>query len=776
MAASDAEGREAPSVQVPGGSPVTHISSEQVRVLGQKLREMFQQFRADRFVVEQRWLRAQRQYLGVYDPDVERKIAAGRSMAYPRITRTKVISTVARLMNLMFPGDERNWTLDPSPSPDMSAQDVQAAVEDYIGQTGVEGPPTPDVIADAIRMRARRDADALMTVIDDQLEELGGDQTQDFISLNRRVVRSGAIYGVGLLRGPFARETTHRSWELAPPAPAPTPDAVPSLAAQFGVAPPADDAAPSTSPYQLRTSAVFKPVFEFLPVWDFYPDMAAKTLREGAGYFVRTVMSRSQLLDLARRPDFYPDVIRDFVRANTGNYTAQGFETELRTMGVRVAAKEQKTNAERYEVLTWHGALSAQTLADCGVQVASDRMGTEVEAEVWFVENKVIKVDLNPWAKLGMKVPSLHVFLFDDDDTSPLGQGLCDILRDTQMSACNVARMMLDNASVVCGPMVEVNDELLAPGQNVSTLEAYKIFVRDNNQDPQNAQYPAVREIRVDSHIKELQALLQMLMQWADSETFVSPQTGGDASIPSEPMRTMGGASMMRSEAALPFKDVVRAYDVLTASIIGSLVAFNRAFNPSLAPAGDYNVIPRGATSLIAKELRALQIDQLAATLTPDDAIYIDRQKLMKARFAARDLLDMMKPDALVAKALEDQARQAAAMQQQQQQMMEAQLREVLAQTFKNMQQGVKNAAAADAQNASAGLDILERSGMFAQAGSPQESGNGAQNDGGDQGRANEAGQADDGMARGASGDVRPTPALDQMLGGQVQPGAGGFV
>lgn len=778
--------RDPPSVDVPGGTPVRRVSGSQLQALGRRLSSSFERFRNDRLIVEQRWLRAQRQYLGVYDPEMDTVIVKGRSRAYPRITRTKVISVVARLMNLMFPGDERNWSLDASPDPDLQPQEVQRAVEAYMQANGLQPPPSPDVIAAAVRQRALDAADALSKLIDDQLQELGGDQSQDFITLNRRVLRSGAIYGVGLIRGPFAVETQRKSWSFMPAtAVAGAGDgdngSGQTFAQQMGVdqrmgSPVAPT--PTPSPYQQQTTTAYKPLFEFLSVWDFYPDMTARSLREGSGYFVRSVMSRHQFLELAKRPDFMGDVIRDYAQANpTGNYKSQSYENELRVMGVAVNAKASaaREDAERYEVLTWHGPVSARTLVECGAEVPDKRLGDDVKAEVWIVADRVIKADLNPWEKLGVDVPSLHTFLFDEDDVSPLGQGVCDILRDTQMNACNVARMLFDNASVVCGPMLEVNEELLVPGQDVRSIEAYKIFVRDNNNDAQNAQIQAVRNIKVDSHIPELLSVYQMLKGWADTETFVNPQTGGDNQLPSEPMRTMGGASMIRGEAALPFKDIVRQFDTLTASVIGALVMFNRQFNPDAAPGGDYNVVPRGATSLIAKEMRAVYVDQLAQTLTPDDAIYVDRAKLVKARFAARDLVDMMASDDQVKQLQAQQAQKAQQAEQAQQQMMEATLRKTLADAFKNVQQGLKNAAATDAAQANTALDILEKAGMTggAPAQSPAEGDDGH---GGAQAGQGGGPQAADVGAGPGAGDVggagmpdagvRAAPALDAVLGG----------
>src|SRR5579863_5894062 len=121
-----------PKVEVePGGDPpVKSIDPEGLRQLGSKLDFLFRQYVADRRIAELRWLRNERQYLGIYDPEVEKEFSANRSKAYPRITRVKCISVLARLMNLMFPGNERNWEIKASPTEDMSIKDIKQAITD----------------------------------------------------------------------------------------------------------------------------------------------------------------------------------------------------------------------------------------------------------------------------------------------------------------------------------------------------------------------------------------------------------------------------------------------------------------------------------------------------------------------------------------------------------------------------------------------------------------------------------------------------------------------
>jgi hypothetical protein len=218
-----------------------------------------------------------------------------------------------------------------------------------------------------------------------------------------------------------------------------------------------------------------------------------------------------------------------------------------------------------------------------------------------------------------------------------------------------------------------------------------------------------VRNIEINAHLDELLKVIELFMKFCDQETFVGPATGGDMEkAPSEPMRTAAGASMLRSDAALPFKDIVRSFDSFTQSIIESLVQFNKKFNPTRAPEGDYNVIARGATSLIAKEVRGMQVDQLATTLTPEDRIHVDTRKLVEARFAVRDLTDLLVSEEDAKRNQQVQDAQAAAQQKQQQELAEANVRKLLSDAFKNIAQGQKNSAAADSDAVNTALALLE--------------------------------------------------------------------
>jgi hypothetical protein len=142
-------------------------------------------------------------------------------------------------------------------------------------------------------------------------------------------------------------------------------------------------------------------------------------------------------------------------------------------------------------------------------------------------------------------------------------------------------------------------------------------------------------------------------------------------------------------------------------------------FNPRL-PKGDFNVIARGATSLIAKEVRGAQMDQLALSLSPEDRMHVDDRKFVEARFAVRDLQGMLvSPDEFERRRAAGE-QQVAAARDEQAKMSEAALRKVLSEAFKNIALAQSSAARAGATQVAAALDALER-GLEPATSQPQE-------------------------------------------------------
>ncbi len=277
------------------------IDKEKMKRLGVTLFSRFSQYQRDRMELELQWLKNIRQFRGIYDPEIERRIGDDQSRAYPKVTRTKVIGTVARLMEMLFPQTEKNWGIAPSPLPDLSTGDLQSVL-DHLAEEHPDQPINDEQIEKAVMSFAKAKADRMEKKIEDQLSEV------EYIQLARRIIFSGVLYCTGVLKGPMVKRVKGRTW--------------------------------SQDPYSGKLVAKeiekLQPVWEQVPVWNYYPDLSAKEFDQMDGQFERHISSRSQFRDLAKRPDFMADVVKKILREKEGgNYKEQHWETMLRIKGDR---------------------------------------------------------------------------------------------------------------------------------------------------------------------------------------------------------------------------------------------------------------------------------------------------------------------------------------------------------------------------------------------------------------------------------------------------------
>lgn len=659
------------------------VDEEVMRTLGARMKDKFTQYATSRRMAELKWTQNARQFLGIYDTDV--LIPKEKSKAYPKLTRVKVVSIVSRLMNLLFPTVEKNWTLRASKVPNLPASIMQAVLNaafTHAQETGI--PLTEDLIEGFVVREATRRALNLEDEIEDQLSEIGGSKQLDYVALCRKVIYSGVMYGCGVAKGPFVRSQTQSRWTQNP--------AVPGA-------------------FILSEVSVDRPQYEFIRLWDYYPDMSAKTFASQEGQFIRHVMSRHQLRKLADDPAFMGDKIKEYLRDHTvGNYVRQTFETEIKAMGIHSNVNDQA--GSKYEILEWNGYVSGKDLQAVGADVAEETLADDIEAVLWIIGDVLIRAEVNPWVELspGEKVEMFHHFIFEEDETTLMGSGLPNIMRDSQMGVCTGTRMIIDNAAATCGPMLEINTQLMLPGQDITNISGFRNFYREGTGA--DAMAPAVRDITVENHVATLKSVVDMFLGFADTETFVGPATGGDMSkTPSEPLRSAAGASMFRGDAALPFKDILRNFDRFTQSLLNSIVSFNKQFNPREDIMGDAQVVPRGATSLMAKEMRGMTLDNLAQTLKPEEMAYLDKYEFIRERLAVRDVdLSALLVTREEADAIDARQSQAAQKQEADQaEMFKATLRELLAKTAKDLAQTDKNTAAADVARTNATLAIMEK-------------------------------------------------------------------
>lgn len=617
---------------------------EKLEALGTTMRGKFDIFAKERDQLEIQWLKNLRQYKAIYDPDV--KIPDGMSKVYPKDTHTKIVGWVAKMLEMLFPAQDKNWELKPTPFPNISEEDLQNIIDVLDAQQKMlaqappaEGqapaqytPPTSEMIEEAVRELALQRAEQMTKECEDQL----ADEGIDYPELCKRVIRRGGIFGFGVAEGPQVRDQLERVWQ---------PD--------------------ESGKFVAVSRKVPRPFYSVHRAWDVYPDLSAQRWEDQEGLFTRMAVSKHALRDLAKRDDFFGSIITEYLREITaGNYKPRNYESELDA--IRKTDQTGSTAQSRqYEIIRWYGFISADTLKEVGVDVPDKALEKDILSDIWLLGNQVIKADTAPF---GERVSDMfHAYIPEEDEDSPLtGTAKVEVLRDSQMKICSIDRAIMDNMAESASSIKEVNDDLIDRSARNGKIHGGMTIHRSG--DGAEANYPAIRIYDIPNHTPQLLALRDNFLKVFDAESHLPSWTMGDTQPLGEAFRTSNNMSMMKSGGDMVTKDDVRSFDRFVKSLIGSLVKWNMEFNEKEDIKGDFQVQPKGTMSLVAKEVRGAALDQLVSTLSPRDLVQVDTNKLLIDRFKSRDLpVDYILPREKAAEAVAqyDQNQAAAAQVQQ---------------------------------------------------------------------------------------------------------------
>lgn len=570
--------------------------------LGVYVRSKFDETEKIRQPYEDIWQKDLRQYQGIYEPEI--KFGKNKSQVYIRKTRVKVKTMDARLMKMLFPpNDSKNWSIEATPIPRLDKQkyakllqDVQTfyemkkqqaimqaqqAVSQGAPPDSVQIPPPPsqEEILEVVRQHCKQAATKMSQEIDDQLTDI------KYRSIIRDVLHAGNLYGTGILAGPFADFQQKESWAQA--------------------------INPDTHAYEWtqQEKTIIKPYAEYVRIWDFYPDMAAPSIDSARHNFRRHIMSKEQLLDLAKRQDFKRDAILAYVESTPkGNLKWKDWEQTLWTQGK--GEKDALTVPQednRYELLEMWGFIDRSEFEAAGEKVHPN-MPESMAANIWTIDTTVIKaatksVRLKGWPYYG--------YCFDRDPDKIFGEGIPLILRDPQHAHCASVRAMIDNAANTVGNLTEVFSSVFAPNQDVLNVHGDKSLLRSDLPGDPSFAHPGIRTYQRNNHV-------EMLKFMADFFDFSMDESGIPRYQQGEGMKLRGanqtatGLSMLMAAADVLATDPVDNMDEqVTEPFIRNMYYWNMEFNPKDDIKGDYEVKAKGSKSLIAQEIKTNLEQQL---------------------------------------------------------------------------------------------------------------------------------------------------------------------
>lgn len=527
--------------------------AERLNTFASRLSRLAQEQVAKRSQIEQRWLDDIRQYHGQYDAREQSNLEQqGGSKVYVNITRNKTNAAEARLQDMLFPTDDKNWAINPTPVPEIGFAQMKNLAED------------PAVRTRELEAIAEKQADLMETEIDDQLTE------SKYQVKARDVIHDACQLGTAILKGPVIIGRSKKRWDTMPD----------------GVS-------------MLQVVEALEPSLERVDPWDFYPDMSARTPEEFEFVFERRRMSKKQLRDLAKLPGVMVSQIRELVKSNSkSTHIAKDFIDDIRGItGINTVGEGNK-----YEIWEYHGPISKTELVDAlSLQDDQfdddeiDELDDEVEAVVFFSGNQVIKVSINP---MDSDERPYSVFNWEKDESSVFGFGVPYLMRNPQKLINASWRMMMDNAGLSSADQIVVNKSLISPADGDWRMRPKKVWnLKAQNRSPAEA----FASFSTPSHQGELSNIFMMARQLADEETNLPLIAQGESSA--NTTKTSSGMAMLMNSSNIVLRKAVKNWDDdITGPLIRRFYDWNMQFSDRPEIKGDFAIEARGSGALLVRE------------------------------------------------------------------------------------------------------------------------------------------------------------------------------
>lgn len=529
--------------------------AERLQAFGARLSSVAEEESRKRSDVEQRWLKDLRQFHGEYSETEKSNLeASGGSTLFVNITRNKTNAAEARLQDMLFPTDDRNWGIKPTPIPQLE-QMQPSQVGDAVKQQ-----------AEEIKREAKRRARIMQDEIDDQLKE------SRYQIKSRDAIHDAAKLGTGVFKGPVINGRQRKKWESQ------------------------EDG--STA---LNVIESLEPSVERVDPWDFFPDSSARTIDECEYILERQRMTKRQMREFANLPGVLQSQLKKVISAGAKeSQLAKDNIDEIRS----ITGTTSVSGSKLFELWEYHGPISQTELLDAieGSESLDDYeqdeledLDDEIECVVYFAGTHVLRVVINP---METQERPYSVFNWEKDETSIFGFGIPYLMRNAQKVINASWRMIMDNAGMSVADQIVVNREIVEPADGQWRMGPKKIWYLT---DKSKSASEAFATFSTQSHQAELGNIFTMARQLADEETNMPLIAQGEQSA--NVTKTSSGMAMLMNSANIVLRRAVKNWDDdVTRPLITRFYDFNMQFNKNQEAKGDYTIDARGSGALLVKE------------------------------------------------------------------------------------------------------------------------------------------------------------------------------
>lgn len=626
-------------------------SSDRLRqalgVIIQRLSKEAEDRVSKRMVVEKRWLLDLRQYYGEYDEVTKTGLSAtpNKSSLFINATRPKTNACEAKIADMLFPTDDRNWGIQPTPAPHLAnaARKAAEAAQGLVGQANdaqaANDPNHPQIAQQAQQYATvAQQAKAQMDAANEAAQAMQAEMESQLIDCQyqqgcRDMLQDATKIGTGIMKGPVANEDqARREWRKG------------------------DDGS-----WGLHYSPDIQPAFYQVDPWSFFPDPEARTIRESDANYERHLCTKTELRQLARQPGFDADAIRRLMREEA----MESLPTYLANMRA-ITGENLPPQERRFHVWEYRGPLSAEEMMDMCTCMEKPELAEssgameadplqEIQVVLWFCQDEVLKFSISHMDS-GEGIYS--VYNLEKDDSSIWGFGVPYWMRDTQKAMNGAWRMLMDNAGLCTGPQIEIDPSVIEPMDGQWGLTARKLWKRRENAP---ANKTGIVLTNIPSNITELLLIIKQSSEFMKDESSVSDQIMGDQGTT---VQTARGTAILANAANVTFRRMIKNFDDdMTTPNIRRLYDWNMQFSKKENIKGDMEIDARGSSVLLVREVQSQNLVELLGLVNnPNLAPMIKSPQLLRKAVQSMMLAadDVIRTDDEI-KAISDQAKQQPA-------------------------------------------------------------------------------------------------------------------
>ena len=596
-----------------------------------------------RGLYELRWLDDLRQYKGIYPPHIAQELRdSRRSQVFYRLTTFKVNTTVARLMDLLFPQRSKNWSIRPTPDPDVPQDilldelhdEIAAAVQEEMApalhEMAAAGVQPDEMLLQRLQAEAMQDvlqrfdtpenrqkvatdrAARMENLIDDALKEnsANGRRRPSWTQNCRAVVHDCCLHGMGILKGPLVEKVRTTRFVRR-----------------------RDESGRPMWSEQAQEEKL-RPYHEAVSIWDVFPDPDARNAGELRFVWQSHLMTDKDLLELTSFPGFNAAAIERYMRDHEdGDAMLYSWEASLRELDRDRNGGEELR--KRYRVWERWGFLTGKELADAGADIPQEQHQAVYSSNVWMLgDDIIIKAMANPLE--GVDIP-YYWYPYQEDASSFWPEGVASLLRHPQSAINAAVRAMQDNMAFSAQPFIAINMQALSPkdGRDIRAAISRKVLCFDRANVTLQQAFQA---LTVPSCTNENLAQKEFWAQAAD-EISTPRFNAGDGSIKGAG-ETASGLSMLMGASNVLLKDHIKLFDdCIVAPFLRAMFRWMMQWSDREDCKGDFEIVPTGSQSLVAKEVRAQQIPTIMPWLSvPELADNINKRGLLEVAMEQTDL------------------------------------------------------------------------------------------------------------------------------------------